>query len=361
MARAIDLAARIVDRSGALARIWPGYWPESQAFIINLPGTGGLLIMRGNPPEGWEPMRARDVPRQLRGKAYFRRGEIEGATRPFILGFPLSGGQTAILVNPGKDVADTAGLMFHEQFHAYQFSRFRITTGSQFVSPTAVADRVAFAAAAEMERRILAAAVTAQAGAQRIELLRQFLAVRRAREAGLSPEALKEEQGFERTEGVARYVDRIATHLIFREASVEALLVELLRKSLVTESGQFAHVWFRERSYSTGAALTYLLSRLDPEGWRLAIQGGGVLTDLIEQKVGPAPDPARAAEAARRRFGYSALLTELETPLREAERNEIKTADDFRALEPVGERAFELHDKPDASLWEFRGREAVHT
>ena len=37
------------------------------------------------------------------------------------------------------------------------------------------------------------------------------------------------------------------------------------------------------------------------------------------------------------------------------------TVEDFRALEPVGERAFELHDKPDASLWEFRGREAVHT
>jgi GH15 family glucan-1,4-alpha-glucosidase len=37
------------------------------------------------------------------------------------------------------------------------------------------------------------------------------------------------------------------------------------------------------------------------------------------------------------------------------------TVDDFLALEPVGARAFELHDKPDASLWEFRGREAVHT
>ena len=37
------------------------------------------------------------------------------------------------------------------------------------------------------------------------------------------------------------------------------------------------------------------------------------------------------------------------------------TIDDFRALEPVGERAFQLHDQPDASLWEFRGREAVHT
>jgi len=37
------------------------------------------------------------------------------------------------------------------------------------------------------------------------------------------------------------------------------------------------------------------------------------------------------------------------------------SVDDFRALEWVGERAFELHDQPDASLWEFRGREAVHT
>ena len=37
------------------------------------------------------------------------------------------------------------------------------------------------------------------------------------------------------------------------------------------------------------------------------------------------------------------------------------SADDFRALEPIGERAFELHDTPDASLWEFRGREATHT
>jgi GH15 family glucan-1,4-alpha-glucosidase len=37
------------------------------------------------------------------------------------------------------------------------------------------------------------------------------------------------------------------------------------------------------------------------------------------------------------------------------------SVDDFHALEPIGQRAFELHDQPDASLWEFRGREAVHT
>jgi GH15 family glucan-1,4-alpha-glucosidase len=35
--------------------------------------------------------------------------------------------------------------------------------------------------------------------------------------------------------------------------------------------------------------------------------------------------------------------------------------DDFRALEAVGERAFALHDQPDAGLWEFRTRASVHT
>ncbi|MFP5374628.1 MAG: glycoside hydrolase family 15 protein, partial [Gammaproteobacteria bacterium] len=33
----------------------------------------------------------------------------------------------------------------------------------------------------------------------------------------------------------------------------------------------------------------------------------------------------------------------------------------FERLEPLGERAFALHDRPDAGLWEFRGREDVHT
>jgi GH15 family glucan-1,4-alpha-glucosidase len=33
----------------------------------------------------------------------------------------------------------------------------------------------------------------------------------------------------------------------------------------------------------------------------------------------------------------------------------------FERLEPLGERAFALHDQPDAGLWEFRGRAEVHT
>ncbi|MCY1672983.1 glycoside hydrolase family 15 protein [Novosphingobium sp. SL115] len=35
--------------------------------------------------------------------------------------------------------------------------------------------------------------------------------------------------------------------------------------------------------------------------------------------------------------------------------------EDFKALEKVGERAFEHHDKADAGLWELRTRQSVHT
>lgn len=37
------------------------------------------------------------------------------------------------------------------------------------------------------------------------------------------------------------------------------------------------------------------------------------------------------------------------------------TNDDFAALEKVGERAWAMHDQPDAGLWEFRTRTSVHT
>jgi GH15 family glucan-1,4-alpha-glucosidase len=37
------------------------------------------------------------------------------------------------------------------------------------------------------------------------------------------------------------------------------------------------------------------------------------------------------------------------------------TEADFHALERVGERAWEVHDQPDAGLWEYRTRSAVHT
>lgn len=39
----------------------------------------------------------------------------------------------------------------------------------------------------------------------------------------------------------------------------------------------------------------------------------------------------------------------------------LSGAEDLAALEKVGERAWQLHDQPDAGLWELRTRQSVHT
>lgn len=39
----------------------------------------------------------------------------------------------------------------------------------------------------------------------------------------------------------------------------------------------------------------------------------------------------------------------------------MATVEDFSSLERIGERAWELHDQPDAGLWELRTRKHVHT
>ncbi len=39
----------------------------------------------------------------------------------------------------------------------------------------------------------------------------------------------------------------------------------------------------------------------------------------------------------------------------------MATTEDFMSLERIGERAWDLHDQPDAGLWELRNRKHVHT
>ena len=74
---------------------------------------------------------------------------------------------------------------------------------------------------------------------------------------------------------------------------------------------------------------------------------------------GAARQPGLAAEAARRLRQRGAGVHA--AVLRPAAGRSGRHGDAFARLEPLGERAFALHDVPDAGLWEFRGRAEVHT
>lgn len=313
-----------------MGRIWPGYWPADQAFVINTPLSGALLIATGDRPEGWEAVPPALLPPVLQGRAYFRRGPIEGASRPFIIGFPLGGGRTAMMVNAKPEPVETAALLFHEQFHDYQSPAFRGRI-SQFIAPAAVADRVDFAATAEVERKMLAAAI--MAGPTRRGLLRDYFAVRREREHSVPADVRRAERGFERSEGVATYVEHRAQIATFGGAPLPKRLVDGLLKPLPNR-GSFTTIWFRSRSYSTGAALAYLLSQEDPTDWQKAIENGGDPASLLGMRLDEPPDPAAAARAARLLYGHADLVRSFAPAIREGEQREIKSVEDFMRLSP---------------------------
>jgi hypothetical protein len=330
----IKLAAEVRKTGPRLARLWPGYWPPDQAFVIYRPGEGALLVAAEAPPS-YAPLPAAGLPRPLRRRAWFRPGHLEGVNRPFILGYPIGGGRTAVLVLAGEGTKDLATLIFHEQFHDYQVKAFKLRHNSQFVGPKAVPDRVGFAAAAETERRVLAAALAAGPGRARDGLLLQYLALRREREKSLPPEVLKVERQFEKVEGTARFVDRAAVALApGADETLPALLAEALGSKLGGKSDPFLQAWFRSRSYGIGAALTYFLRELDPTNWQSAAEGTGALDERLAELTGfeKVRDPASLAQSARSAFGHDRTKAALEPGIRAAEREEIKSAEEFYAL-----------------------------
>ncbi|HEX8579899.1 MAG TPA: hypothetical protein VF655_09940 [Allosphingosinicella sp.] len=337
----IETAARIIGGGKALSSIWPGYWPKDQAFIFHAAGEGAILVSPGPRPAGYEPLPPGDLPPELRGRAFYRAGTMKEAVGPFILDFPIGNGKTAVLVNytrrggapiDGAAVSATT-VTLHEQFHAYQATAFTREKAGQFVDPLAVKDRVVFAASAETEQRVLGAAIMARSAAERRNLLQQYVALRQEREATVPVEVRQVEQGFERSEGTAKYVDRVAHAYLFDTgaAAVPELIVKELELDLMRSSGAFGTVWFRRRAYSTGAALSYLLSLYNPL-WRQKVEQGANLDELLKDAVGMTAESGALAQSARETFGYEARRRRLEMPIREAEKKEVKSVDEFLAL-----------------------------
>jgi hypothetical protein len=331
----LALAERLVDAAPRLARIWPDYWPPEQPFIIYVPGQGALLISTGEKPSSFQPLTSPGIPRRLKGRVFWHGGGLPDVRRPFVTGYSIGLGKTAILADATQLSGDEiASLLLHEQFHAYQKKAFKRYAFAQFVDPLAIKDRSGFAASAETERRILLRALDSEKPKDRRGLLQQYFALRREREAAMPGEAVRVERGLELVEGTAHYVDLTGLALMKgRPEGLKPLLAARLRKPLASETGAFVGHWFRSRSYATGAAITYFISLMDPGDWRSKLQEGAMPDQLLESLVGkPAPGAESAlARKARASVGYAAILREFEPVIRAGEKAELKSVEEFLA------------------------------
>ena len=311
----LTMARRVVAQEGELSRLWPGFWPPGQPFILHHPATGAVFAGAAAP-----------------GGPEHRPGPLPGANSAYELDYASGAPNTVAL---RYEVGTSLDTLFHEQFHDFQSERFRWRGGGsdEFIDASLIPDKAAFAAAAEVERRVLARALSARRRAERHRLAGEYLALRSHRLGALDPAVADAEAYREWSEGVAEYIGvRGAAIVAGRPDSAARRIIEGLRKDLNVGGGGFSTNWFRWRAYSVGAAMAWLLDDLGVD-WRHAVEDGARLDELLAEAVHQRSAEGRPENLlARHRFDQ--LRREMAVRLRDAPPTP-STREEFLASAPM--------------------------
>ncbi len=305
----LNAAIAIARTASGVEQIWPRYRPKQGALALLRPPETILLVTSGRPPAGYAAVRERSLPRELRGRVYLRRGPLPNVDEHTFGTAVALGTDTIWAVAPmGSDSSDffrKLEFYYHEHFHlAHQRggkfvetpeARRRARFGQPLVDPAHLTPK--FATMAELERRMLSAALEiADVDSLRTHL-RRYLAVRRER-AGTLLDVVEVERRMERDEGTAMYVGCKAAALATAaplERAVACILKELERDLEKAPKGPEADArLMRWRLYGTGGAIALLLDRLRP-GWKPLVEQGMHLDQLLAQAVDF--DPTKAVVA----------------------------------------------------------------
>ena len=310
-----ETAEQVLARQEDLSRIWPDFWPARQPFILHEPSVGAVFAGSAA-PDGPE----------------YRPGALPGALSTFELDYP-SGVANTVALNWGAS-DDGLATLFHEQFHDYQQDAFRWIGGGgdEFIPPNLIPDRADFAARAEIERRVLAAALLEPSPARRRQLARSYLLLRHARQDALAPELAAAEAHREWSEGTAEYVGLLGAAVVTDSpTALRDNIVSGLRKDLMSQRGDYMSNWFRWRAYDVGAAIAWLLDDLATD-WRLRVENGERLDRLLAEALGSDSAPADAV-ALLAGHGFDALVTDLSSRLLQAPAA-VASREEFLATAP---------------------------
>jgi GH15 family glucan-1,4-alpha-glucosidase len=166
-------------------------------------------------------------------------------------------------------------------------------------------------------------------------------------------------------------------------AIVAALTTSLPEAPNSGRNWDYRFCWIRDAYYTVqalnrlGAAdilegyLSYLRNIIDatPEGRIQPVYGVGMEPILQEAEVQTLAGyrgmgPVRAGNQAHEHHQhdvYGQIVLSTVQAFYDTRLFRPAGMDDFLALESVGQRAYDMYDKPDAGLWEFRNRAAPHT
>lgn len=323
--------------------LWPGFDPSASPVAV-YDGENTFLLWHPDPPQGFTPLPETPDTWVWPGRFEAVSGN---STRD------IGGVRTATVVA----ARDTDGRQIllawvEEAFHVFWLARhpgFRPDEMARYGYPLEDAANLTGLLA---EDEALARALEAENDAGAANWAAAALEIRRGRVAKLSPEARAYETVLEIMEGTANYVARRAVD------ETAAQTAARLRAPRPAEG-------IRWRFYDTGAAICWLLDRLDP-GWKPHSEENPSLTavEILEGRL--KTRSARPAKFSRREaaeFDSRAAAAAGELAERRASlRRELANRPGTRVVieVPEGNEPFRLERFDPVNLFVLGGGEVVH-
>jgi len=298
-------------------------WPETSKYpvpvALRVDDQTAYLIGHPKPPPGMK-------------KASEAKGALKWTGHslpPAATSVEVNGTPTAVVpldMVAGHSEAEAVGLVAHEMFHALQAIRGFGAAENIMLLPEYPELDPRNNALGRVEGELLADALhldggvdsgvsADQPGSREWDGAINFLAVRKLRRQSLSSSLQEYERLVEAHEGVPQLIQMLAPPLIDLGTNPARTDLPFALRTLC-EGGRGTN---RRRFYTSGAALSLLLSRINPE-WKRQHMKGRALEDLLAEAIKFDPATASAkAESLVKNPHFEQLLAE-ETAAAEAER-----------------------------------------
>ena len=267
--RGLDIA-RQVERVAHERTLWPGYDPLAIPLAIYT-GQQTLLFRHPAPPEGFAPLAGAQPAAQV------FQGRYPAVTANTSQN--IGGTVTATLMADGKradrSASEMAAVALHEAFHVDQRARHKTWQGNEGVLLLYPSEDAQLLTWRRLEADALRRALAATDPQDAACWAKQALIHRRQRFAAMDSTFVAYERATELNEGLAAYIQEIAAG----------------HTTIAIPAAEYAPAEVRQRAYTVGPALAFLLDRMAP-GWQARLdahdqlQLDGILAEAVGN-VGP--------------------------------------------------------------------------
>lgn len=254
--------------------IWPSFQLADKPTILHF--AGGSMYAMGSSLElsSWEMQSYGNFP------VLFHK-EPSNQLPAFDTAYPLEGKEVVVFRLDQIESSLSILTFIHERFHQYQFQNFE----KEKVAPPVLADyqNPFILTWMELEQRLLALFLKAKTDDEKMEHIRNYLAVNKRRRLAIHPHSVRWENHQQKMEGLADYVSVKASQLIPELANIDAekYLLEMRKKknSGVIFTPQDA---MKGVHYFEGAVIGWALDFYGVENWKKLIEKEKVsLFDLL--------------------------------------------------------------------------------